>query len=349
MRAPAPPKRRSRGPADAASRASGSCPGAGERVRALYRAGGGCCSRAPALVALALLAVVGLGVFAYLVAHRYGTPFVVASKLGLGGLVFLLGRSAVVAVHELAHGLAMASSGRRVERAGFKLLLVFPYAFVDTSQAWFEPRRRRIAISAAGPASDVTLGAVFSIGCLLLRRRRGARHLLPARVRRLPRGLLQPQPVPRPRRLPHPRRRTARAEPAPPRARAVRAPARGPPADGDSRLLARYSVFAAGWSVIAALFVIAMTLRYRHAFDAAGAAWIVWTVIGAVWVAVFLPVVLVVPPRYRSPSRMMPAELRGQLCSVRRPRVRSIPRRQSATPRVRSSASIFGSQRRVIV
>ena len=33
------------------------------------------------------------------------TPFVVASKVGLGGLVFLLGRFVVVAVHELAHGL----------------------------------------------------------------------------------------------------------------------------------------------------------------------------------------------------------------------------------------------------
>ena len=32
-----------------------------------------------------------------------------------------------------------------------KLLLIFPYAFVDTSEAWFEPRRRRIAVSAAGP------------------------------------------------------------------------------------------------------------------------------------------------------------------------------------------------------
>ena len=34
-------------------------------------------------------------------------------QIGLGGLVFLLGRFAVVAVHETAHGLAMASFGRR--------------------------------------------------------------------------------------------------------------------------------------------------------------------------------------------------------------------------------------------
>ena len=39
-----------------------------------------------------------------------------------------------------------------------KLVLVFPYAFVDTSEAYFEPSRRRIAISAAGPVSDLSIG-----------------------------------------------------------------------------------------------------------------------------------------------------------------------------------------------
>ena len=92
----------------------------------------------------------------------------VASKFGWGGLVFLLGRFAVVAVHETAHGLTMASFGRRVERAGLKAIAIFPYAFVDTSEAWFETRRRRIAISAAGPVSDFSLGAVFALCALLL-------------------------------------------------------------------------------------------------------------------------------------------------------------------------------------
>ena len=54
----------------------------------------------PALCVLAALVVAGLAAFVYLIAGRYGTPFVVANKFGLGGLVFLLGRFAVVAVHE---------------------------------------------------------------------------------------------------------------------------------------------------------------------------------------------------------------------------------------------------------
>jgi hypothetical protein len=48
--------------------------------------------------------------------------------------------------------------------------------------------------------------------------------------------------------------------------------------------------------VVAALFVVATTLRYRHAFDAVAPAWVVWTVIAAVWVAVFVPVALAFRP-----------------------------------------------------
>ena len=62
----------------------------------------------------------------------------------------------------------MASFGRRIHRAGLKLIAIFPYAFVDTSEAWFEPRRRRIAVSAAGPVSDFSLGAIFALCALLL-------------------------------------------------------------------------------------------------------------------------------------------------------------------------------------
>ena len=114
---------------------------------------------------LVLLALAGFGAFAYIVGARYGTPFVVAKKLWIGGAVFIAGRFVIVAFHELAHGLALAHYGRRSPRAGLRLILIFPYAFVDTSEAYFESRTHRIVISAAGPASDLTLGAVFSFAC----------------------------------------------------------------------------------------------------------------------------------------------------------------------------------------
>jgi putative peptide zinc metalloprotease protein len=137
-------------------------PNVGEAFERIYRSGGFVLFTKPVQALLAAIAVIGLAAFVYLVVHRYGTPFVVARHVGLGGLVFILGRSLVVAFHELAHGLTVVSFGRRVRRAGVKLLLIFPYAFVDTSEAWFEPRRRRIAISIAGPASDLVVGGAFS-------------------------------------------------------------------------------------------------------------------------------------------------------------------------------------------
>jgi putative peptide zinc metalloprotease protein len=114
---------------------------------------------------LALFALAGFGAFAYIVGARFGTPFVVANRLAIGGAVFVAGRFALVAVHELAHGLALAHYGRRASRGGLRLVLIFPYAFVDTSEAYFESRAHRIVISAAGPACDLTLGALFSFAC----------------------------------------------------------------------------------------------------------------------------------------------------------------------------------------
>ncbi len=114
---------------------------------------------------LVMLSVAGLAVFAYLVGARYGTPLVVAHRLLIGGAVFIVGRFLIVMLHELAHGMALAHYGRRTSRAGIKLLFIFPYAFVDTSEAYFESRMHRIVISAAGPATDFSLAAVFGIIC----------------------------------------------------------------------------------------------------------------------------------------------------------------------------------------
>jgi putative peptide zinc metalloprotease protein len=272
--------------------------GVGPALESLYKRGGWICFTRPFLVAVAALIVAGIATFVGLIVGRYGTPFVVASKFGLGGLVFLLGRFAVVAVHETAHGLTMASFGRRVERAGFKLVAIFPYAFVDTSEAWFEPRRRRIAISAAGPLSDFSVGAVFALFCLFLEPgtvrdiffnlafaayvggffnlnpfiERDGYHIL-VDVLREP-GL----------------RRRAKEQ--------LTRRLRGEGAPTDSPVLARYSLFGLGWSVIAACFAIGMSLRYEERFDAIAKAsgiphWVIDIVMATLWVGFFLPVIFV--------------------------------------------------------
>ncbi|WP_028058624.1 FHA domain-containing protein [Candidatus Solirubrobacter pratensis] len=268
-------------------------PGFGACIERLYRAGGWVLFTRPFLVFLAVLVTAGIAAFVGLILGRYGTPFVVASKFGVGGVVFLLGRFAVVTVHELAHGLTMASFGRRVERAGLKLVAIFPYAFVDTSEAWFEPRRRRIEISAAGPVSDFSVGAVFALCCLLLPAgtvrdiffnlafaayvggffnlnpfiERDGYHILVDALREP--GL----------------RRRAKEQ------LARRLGGGGAPTD--SPVLARYSIFGLGWSVLAACFAIGMSLRYEKIFLALAPRPVVYGVMGTLWVAFFLPVIVV--------------------------------------------------------
>lgn len=139
----------------------------GEYFKNAYRHWGRIFFSPLTVTALILLSLAGLVVFSYLIGARYGTPLVVAHRLLIGGAVFIAGRFLIVAVHELAHGLALAHYGRTTTRAGVRLLFIFPYAFVDTSEAYFEPRMRRIVISAAGPATDFSLGAVFSILCAI--------------------------------------------------------------------------------------------------------------------------------------------------------------------------------------
>ncbi len=261
--------------------------------QAAYRYGGWLLFTAPGLALVALVAAGGLVAFLRLMLTRHGTPFVVADHLGWGAFAFLAGRLAVVSVHEVGHGLAVASFGRRVRRAGVKLLLIFPFAFVDTSDAWFEPRRRRIAVSAAGPVTDLVmaggaaliataaagtwsdiafqvalgayLGALFNLNPLL---DRDGYHILVdvlrqpglrARSRRRLQLRLAGRPVP----------------------------------DDLPPLVGMYAVAALAWLLGCACFAILMSTRYYSVLvHLTGQRGIVWGLFGIFYVLLFLPIVI---------------------------------------------------------
>ena len=244
--------------------------------------GAGCCSRSPHSWRSRCSCLRGSRCFRISSSARYGTPFVVAQKIGIGGLVFLLGRFAVVAVHETAHGLVMVAFGRRVRKAGLKLLLVFPYAYVDTSEAWFEPRRHRIAISAAGPISDLSLGALFALFCLALPAGTvrdiffqlafaaylGAFFNLNPFIERdgyqILVDLLREPGL----------RRRAREQ------LIRRLSGRG--GQDDSSVLARYAVFGVAWSALAACFAVGMSLRYESRLVQVAPEPVVWGALAVV-------------------------------------------------------------------
>jgi putative peptide zinc metalloprotease protein len=240
-----------------------------------------------------VLIVAGLATFVALIVGRYGTPFVVASKVSWGALVFLLGRFAVVAVHELAHGLTMASFGRRIDRAGLKAIFIFPYAFVDTSEAWFETRKRRIFVSAAGPISDFSLGAVFALCALSLPEGRirdiffnlafaayvgGFFNLNPFIERDGYHMLVDFLDEPG-------LRRRAKEQ--------LERRLKGQAATTDSPVLARYSIWGLVWLVVAGCFAVGVTLRFKDKFLELLPESVVYGVMGTLWAVFFLPVVFV--------------------------------------------------------
>jgi putative peptide zinc metalloprotease protein len=280
--------------------------GAASLFDRLYRLGGHVLVSRSARAPLAALAFAGTATFAALVLRRYGTPFVVASKVGLGGVVFVLGRLAIAAVHETAHGLVMASFGRRVRAAGVKVVLVFPYVYVDTTEAWFEPRRRRIAVSAAGPVSDLCLGGVFALGCLaaspgpvrdvLFQLAFGAYvgaffNLNPLVERDGYHILVDVLGEPG-------LRRRAREQ--------LQRRLVGGRESSDSPVLLRYGLLGLAWSGLGGIVAVAMSLRYEPLFAALAPAPVVRGLMWLLWAALLAPVLAVVGPpllRRLHPSR----------------------------------------------
>jgi Zn-dependent protease len=273
--------------------------GAGALFDRLYLAGGWRLFTRTALSLVALIAAAGVAAFAYLVVARYGTPFVVARRLALGGAVFVAGRLAIATLHESAHALTLASFGRRVGAAGVKAILVFPYVFVDTSEAWFEPRRRRIAVSSAGPISDLVLGGCFSFICLCtptgtlrdiffqlafaayVAALFNLNPLLERDGYQVLTDVLD-EPGLRRRALAQLRRRLA-----------------GDRRASDSKALSRYALLATGWMVATAAFGIAFSLRYERSLAVLVPGPAAWALIAPVWLALLTLPVAVLLPRSR--------------------------------------------------
>jgi len=264
------------------------------------------------LLVLSVVCVAGLVAFVYLIAGRHVSPFVVASRVGLGGVIFLAGRFLVVLVHEFAHGLTVASFGRKVPKAGLKVVLVFPYAYVDTSEAWFEPSRRRIAISAAGPVSDLSIGgaaalltvfwpagtmqdiwfqlslaaytgAIFNLNPLL---DRDGYHILVDLMRE-----------------PGLRRRSKDW---------LAAKLSGRHAEPDEAgVLATYAVTALVWSLATLAFTVAMTQRYYTLLTSLAPASVVWSVFIAFYVLMLLRIIGVFWKAFRTRRSDRTAEVEG--------------------------------------
>lgn len=264
-------------------------PGVPAAIAVVYRRGGYLLFTLAGRILLAAVALAGLAAFAALIGGRDAAPFVVARRVGLGALVFVLGRLLLVVCHELAHGLVAESFGRPVSRAGIKLALVFPYVFVDTTDAWFERRGRRMAISLAGPASDLVLGGAFAVGCWLAAPGSLRDVLFQVAFGGYVGALLNLNPLMERDGYhalvdllgrPGLRRRAAR------RLAQALSGSSGAPA---GRGLLAYGIAGLGWSALTVAFAIVLSLRYYHALAALAPAALVWTLLSAFYLVLALP------------------------------------------------------------
>ena len=82
---------------------------------------------------------------------------------GLGFLTLLVIYFITFAIHETAHAFAAKSYGRDIRKGGFMMYFGMPAFFMDTTDMWMEPRRARIAVSWAGPYSQLILGGLCSM------------------------------------------------------------------------------------------------------------------------------------------------------------------------------------------
>jgi putative peptide zinc metalloprotease protein len=113
-----------------------------------------------------LLVVAGLAAFAL----SYPRAHSVLTAQG-GGLLwlFLIPAFLVATVcHEMGHALTTKHFGRQVLSAGFGWYWFGPITYMNTTDMWLEKRWPRIAVSIAGPYSDLLLGAMASLGALLI-------------------------------------------------------------------------------------------------------------------------------------------------------------------------------------
>ncbi len=263
-------------------------------IAAIYRRGGFLLFTKPVFAALGAIAAAGLVSFVILIANRYGTPFVVAGRVGLGALVFVVGRLLLVVCHELAHGLIAESFGRPVSRAGIKVALVFPYVFVDTTDAWFESRRRRIAISLAGPISDLTLGGAFALACLLSSKGDVRDVLFQVALGGYIGALFNLNPLLERDgyhvlvdvlREPGLRRRASKRLSDALSGTRTDADAAAP----DERRLLRYGIASLCWSAIAVAFAVFMSLRYYKPLAELIPPALVWTILSGFYLLLALP------------------------------------------------------------
>ncbi len=129
------------------------------RLEPLYR---------PGFYRITALALVTGLVMVYRDWERFATTLV--DTLSWKGLVaYGATLTAVKVLHELGHGFTAKRYGCRVPVMGVAFLVLWPVAYTDTNEVWkLADRRRRLAVAAAGVATELVVAAWATLAWSLL-------------------------------------------------------------------------------------------------------------------------------------------------------------------------------------
>jgi putative peptide zinc metalloprotease protein len=136
-------------------------PAADARLTRVYQRGVRVLFTRPVQILLAILTLAGLVAFAAgsEKAHR-----ILQSDMGSSLLWFLVPASFLsVFLHEAGHAFTVKAFGREVHKVGVGWYWFGPIAFVDTSDMWLAGRWPRIAVSLAGPYTNLILAGLASL------------------------------------------------------------------------------------------------------------------------------------------------------------------------------------------
>lgn len=135
-------------------------------LHGIHRRGGWLTFTRPVQVLLAIISASGLA--AFLLAGERVQPIIKDPVQSPYLLLFLIPATFVsILLHESAHGLTTKHYAREVRGAGIGWYWFGPVAFIDSSDMWMAGRWPRIAVSLAGPYTNILLAGIAGLGALL--------------------------------------------------------------------------------------------------------------------------------------------------------------------------------------
>ncbi len=137
-------------------------------MTALYRGGGRLLFTPVMQVLFIVIALTGLIGFASVLTGQRYAILATNGSYWLGLLFLWAANFVVIIIHEHAHALTTKHFGREVKRGGILIYYGMPAFFVDTMDIWLEPKKRRIAVTWAGPYSGLIVGGLCSMAATLL-------------------------------------------------------------------------------------------------------------------------------------------------------------------------------------